>query len=247
MGIPPSQLAYAGHWCPFDMVDNINADCVRRIDRARDSNKPLRILIPVGGAGAQRKFIIQFVKALAPLVQSNQVQLFLNAGDHKHMREAFLQVLDGNNMEFETVSDTAGVMAFQKRLLNPKNEPDKNVTLFAFEEYFPAVATTDILCRVTDVLACKPSELAFYCVPKLHIRRVGDHEADSAKRSSECGDGTEEAREIEDAMDYVQMFLQGPDMLVAMNQAIRNNDKIGIYGGCQKAVEIACAREADKK
>lgn len=54
------------------------------------------------------------------------------------------------------------------------------MTLFAFKEYFPAVAATDVLTRVADVLACKPSELAFYPVPKLMIRRVGDHEQVSA-------------------------------------------------------------------
>lgn len=246
-GIDAKELAWAGHWCPYDMVSNIDVDCQRRIARARDTSKPLRILIPVGGAGAQRTFIIQFVKALAPFIRSNQVQVMLNAGDHVHMKTAFLQVLDECGLDFDTVGDTAGVMAFQKRLLGGRDdEPAKNVTLFSFEEYFPAVATTDLLCRVADVLACKPSELAFYCVPKLHIRRVGDHEADSAKRSSEAGDGTEEAREVEDAVDYINLFLSCPDMLVTMNEAIIQNNKINIYGGCQKAVMLALERE-DKK
>ncbi len=33
------------------------------------------------------------------------------------------------------------------------------MTLFAFDDYFPAVATTDLLARVADVLCAKPSEL----------------------------------------------------------------------------------------
>ena len=45
-------------------------------------------------------------------------------------------------------------------------DPTKAVTLFAFKDYFPAVATTDVISRVADVLCCKPSELAFYPVPK---------------------------------------------------------------------------------
>jgi hypothetical protein len=46
--------------------------------------------------------------------------------------------------------------------------------LFAFDEYFMAVATTDILCNVIDVLVCKPSELAFLSHSQtLMIRRVG--------------------------------------------------------------------------
>lgn len=59
------------------------------------------------------------------------------------------------------------------------------------------MATTDLLSRVTDILCCKPSELAFYPVPKLMIRRVGDHEAYSALRASELGDGTLELREVQ--------------------------------------------------
>jgi hypothetical protein len=82
------------------------------------------------------------------------------------------------------------------------------VTLFAFDKYFTAVATADILCNVSDFLACKPSELAFYPIPKLMIRRVGDHEQFSALRASELGDGTLEAREIEDCLECVELFIK---------------------------------------
>ncbi|KAL7572133.1 hypothetical protein ACA910_001765 [Epithemia clementina (nom. ined.)] len=245
MGIPQEQLGWAGHWCPADLVTNIPTDCARRIER-RQQGKPLRLLIPVGGAGAQRKFIVHFVEALAPLVKQGKVQLFLNAGDHGHMKTAFLQVLDESGLEFDSVTTTQGVYDFQKKLLDGKNEPTKAVTLFNFDEYFPAVATTDILARVADVLSCKPSELAFYCLPKLHIRRVGDHEADSAKRASECGDGTLEAREVPDAMKYVDLFLSQSDFLVEMNQAIIRNNEIGIYSGCKRAVELVVANKTNE-
>jgi hypothetical protein len=244
LGIRPEELQWAGHWCPQELVKNIDVDCNRRLARL-EQQKPLRLLIPVGGAGAQRTFIIQFVRVLAPYIQQQKIQLFLNAGDHEHMKTAFLQILDECSISFDVVQDTAGVRNFQQKLLsNDKNEPNHNVTLFAFTEYFPAVATTDLLCRVSDVLCCKPSELAFYCIPKLHIRRVGDHEAASAKRASELGDGTLEAREIEDAQSYLDMFLHSPDLLRSMNEAIMNNHKIGIYDGCRKAVEFSVARAA---
>jgi hypothetical protein len=242
-GISPSELQWLGHWCPMDLVQNIDVDCTRRIQRAQQPKLPIRLLIPVGGAGAQRTFIIQFVRLLAPYIQQGRIQLFLNAGDHVHMKTAFLQILDECSISFDIVSNIDGVRNFQQRLLsNDKNEPHQNVTLFAFDEYFPAVATTDILCRVSDVLCCKPSELAFYCVPKLHIRRVGDHEAASAKRSSELGDGTLEARELVDAQAYLDLFLQSPNLLCTMNEAIMNNHKIGIYDGCRKAVELSLQR-----
>ena len=253
MGVKPSELKWAGHWNPVELVANIDADCNRRIARCQvglmgDNNnttttiKPRRLLIPVGGAGAQRKFIIQLLAALKDLIEQNKIQLFLNAGDHKHMKAAFEQVLKDNDMPYDTVTTTAGVYDFQKKLLDPTKEPNKAITLFAFDEYFPAVATTDILCRVSDVLTCKPSELAFYPIPKLHIRRVGDHEADSARRAGELGDGTLEAREVEDAMEYVDLMLNSPDLLVGMNTCIMQNNKIQLYDGCRKAVELVVGK-----
>ena len=57
MGVKADELRWVGHWCPTDLVQNIPADCQRRLARAqaraRDvTRKPLRILIPVGSGGA---------------------------------------------------------------------------------------------------------------------------------------------------------------------------------------------------
>lgn len=250
MGIKAENLQLVGHWIPRELVDNISTDCLRRIGRAKSGygkndgpKKARRVLIPVGGAGAQRKFIVEFVRALGPLVKSGDVQLFLNAGDHKHMKSAFLSALDSIGVkDFDTVGTAEGVMRFHDRLLDPANEPNANVTLFAFDDYFPAVATTDILSRVTDILACKPSELAFYPVPKLMIRRVGDHEQYSALRAAELGDGTLEAREISDAMCNMDLFVGGCDFLTQMNESIMKNNELGIYDGCKNAVKLALER-----
>ena len=112
---------------------------------------------------------------------------------------------------------------------------------FTYEDYFTAVATTDILCNIADVLACKPSELAFYPIPKLMIRRVGDHEAYSALRASELGDGTLEVREVPLAIKYVNLFLT-TNLLEVMNKSINDNNKIGLYDGCKNAMRLALER-----
>ncbi len=240
MGVSPNNIQLAGHWIPKSLVIHIPTDTQTRITRLSSSKTKLRILIPVGGAGAQRKFIIQLVRALVPFVQSNQVQLLLNAGDHPHMKAAFVKVLQEFKISYTTVTSTQGVNDFQSSLLKEGTEPKEDVTLFAFDDYFPAVATTDILCRVSDVLACKPSELAFYPIPKLMIRRVGDHEQYSAIRAAELGDGTLEARTIPDCLSFLQNFLQ-PDspLLTHMNTRIQLNHQQGIYDGCKNAVQIA--------
>jgi len=247
MGVPKSQLRLAGHWCPYELVTEIPNDCKRRIQRAQSKSATPRFLIPVGGAGAQRKFILSFLEALAPKLKSKALQIFLNAGDHKHMRVAFEELLKQEAIEYATVTTTDEVRSLQMKLLQ-SDHALKPVTLFTFDEYFPAVATTDIMCRVSDVLCSKPSELAFYPIPKLAIRRVGDHEAFSALRSAELGDGTCEAREVEQAMEFVEMMIQDDsDLLIQMNEKIIKNNQIGIYNGCQEAVNIAKEMHTSRK
>jgi hypothetical protein len=238
MGVPEKDLALAGHWIPRDLVEGIPEACARR-DARRKAGKPLRIIIPVGGAGAQKSFIVNMVGALAGLVKEGKVQLFLNAGDHEHMKEAFVGALLSAGLEYDTVVDMKGLQSFKDN--NMKGEPAKNVTLFTYEDYFTAVATTDILCNIADVLACKPSELAFYPIPKLMIRRVGDHEAYSAIRASELGDGTLEVREVPAAIKYVNLFLT-TKLLEVMNKSINDNNKIGLYDGCKNAMRLALER-----
>jgi hypothetical protein len=81
----------------------------------------------------------------------------------------------------------------------------------------------------------------------LMIQRVGDHEQFSALHASELGDGTLEAREIEDCLEYVKLFMKR-ELLTSMNQAIMKNFQIGIYNGCKNAIRIALehAKEMSK-
>mmetsp|Transcript_1115 Transcript_1115/g.2406 ORF Transcript_1115/g.2406 Transcript_1115/m.2406 type:complete len:592 (-) Transcript_1115:54-1829(-) len=240
MGVPTSELRLAGHWVPYDIVTNIESDCERRQQRLKE-DKPLRILLPVGGAGAQRKFVTSLLEALADDIKAGSVQVVLNAGDHNHMRDAFEASFKRMGLSTEDVTvfgDIDGVHNFCDEMRAGK-EPRTGVTMFSFKDYFPAVAATDLLSRVVDVLACKPSELAFYPVPKLMIRRVGDHEAYSALRASELGDGTLEVREVKDAVEWIQLMKYNAGILDMMNKKIIANGKQGVYDGCKEAVRLA--------
>ena len=234
-----SLVKMGGHWIPKHLVDNIGRDCDARIKRAR-ALEPRRVLVPVGGAGAQKKFITELTERVAPLCKSGQVKLILNAGDHADLKAHLLQTLmnlgfvDGEDLK--VISDHAGVIELQK------SEVFQPVTLLAFTDYFAAVAATDLLVPVIDILACKPSELAFYPVPKLMVRRVGDHEAFSASRANELGDGTEEVRTVRDAGLYLDLFVASAEPLVTMNTMVKHHNQWGAYAGCEKAVELATAR-----
>ena len=233
-----SLIKLAGHWIPKHLVDNIPRDCDARIKRAK-AREPRRVLVPVGGAGAQKKFITELTERVAPLCKSGKVKLVLNAGDHADLRASLLETLGGLGFaeggDLKVIGDHAGVVALQR------SQDFAPVTLLAFSDYFAAVAATDLLVPVVDVLACKPSELAFYPVPKLMIRRVGDHEAFSASRANELGDGTEEARTVADAGRYLDLFVAGAEPLVTMNAMIKRHAAWGAYGGCERALELAAA------
>ena len=240
LGVPDSDLELIGHWNPKIIVDNIPETTERRIERVQ-KKRPLRLLIPVGGAGAQESLLVDLVEACAPLVREGRLQLFLNAGDHAHMDKAFRKKLETLHLPFDTVTDIQGRSEFERRLKS-NEEPSNPVTLFAFNDTFAAVTTTDELVNFSDVLVCKPSEMAFYAVPKLMIRRVGDHEAKSAVRAAEVGDGTLEAGTISESMQDIHQFLKKPGDLITMNKMIQKNNKIGMYDGAKLAVERALER-----
>ena len=93
--------------------------------------------------------------------------------------------------------------------------------------------------RSCDVLVTKPSELAFYPVPKLFIKRVGKHEMWGAIHSAEIGDGTLECRDIPHTLQMLDLFLQDDKMLTDMCDCIKMNKKMGIYDGAYNVIKIA--------
>lgn len=93
--------------------------------------------------------------------------------------------------------------------------------------------------RSCDVLVTKPSELAFYPVPKLFIKRVGGHEQWGAIHSAELGEGTLECRDIPHTLQMLELFLEDENYLGGMCDAILRNRQAGIYDGAYRVVELA--------
>ena len=110
---------------------------------------------------------------------------------------------------------------------------------FYHANIFEAVYCTNLLMRSCDVLVTKPSELAFYPVPKLFIKRVGGHEQWGAVHSAEIGDGTLECADILHTIQMMELFLKEKTLLNDMCDAIVANKKMGIYDGAYKVVELA--------
>ena len=115
----------------------------------------------------------------------------------------------------------------------------EGIHAFWHKNIFEAVYCTNLLMRSCDVLVTKPSELSFYPVPKLFIRRIGGHERWGAIHSAEIGDGTLECRDIPHTMQMVDLFLTDDVLLKDMCNNIIQNKKAGIYDGAYKVVQIA--------
>jgi hypothetical protein len=111
--------------------------------------------------------------------------------------------------------------------------------VFCHKDIFAAVYATNLLMRACDILITKPSELAFYPVPKLMIQHLGGHERWGAIRAAEIGDGTPECFDLAHAESQIEQFITTPDLVVNMCNAIISAKKAGIYNGAYHAVELA--------
>lgn len=125
---------------------------------------------------------------------------------------------------------------------NSSEDTSDNITGihgFYHKNIFEAVYCTNLLMRSADVLVTKPSELAFYPVPKLFIKRVGGHEQWGAVHSAEIGDGTLECRDIPHTLQMIKLFMEDDTYITDMCENIKKNKQMGIYNGAYEAVKLA--------
>ena len=231
-------ILYTGHYIDCEITDNIEKDCGERTDRIR-SGKPMRFLLTVGGAGAQGEFFTAVIKTLVPYVKENRAALYVNVGDYISVWEKMkndiseLASLEKSGVCREHINNWDDVRSFAEK------GGEDGMHVFCNKDIFAAVYATNVLMRISCVLVTKPSELAFYPVPKLHIRRVGGHEAWGAICSAEAGDGTSECPTPETACAMAVRMIEDGDMVIKMCDHIRSNAAQGMYDGAVLAVKAA--------
>lgn len=230
-------IVTAGHYVDHEIVSNINKDCKRRIKRLQE-NKPIRFLIPVGGAGAGLEMIEHILKHLMPYIKEKKACIFLNLGDHKNVLEEIIKkVPEFKEIAYIHANNFEATEKFCARI--SCDEDLAGIHVFYHKNIFAAVYSTNLLMRQTDVMITKPSELAFYPVPKMLIRRVGAHEAYGALRSAELGDGTIECRTYSQASQMLDMLLNEKQNIAKMCENIMKANKIHIYDGSYIAIKEA--------
>ena len=80
--MPPEALFYTGHHVDHETRREHRGDCAARLRRMRNK-EPRRLLVTMGGAGAQRELFKAIIEHCIPLVKEGKVTLFVNLGDHK--------------------------------------------------------------------------------------------------------------------------------------------------------------------
>ena len=236
--MPEEALKYTGHYIDHELVANIEADCEARINRKKNK-EPVRFLLTIGGAGAQKEIFGAIIKYLIPYIKEEKAALYVNVGDYINVWDTLKkEIPELKNLAIEHMDDFKNTEDFAKKALDP-SEKITGIHGFYHKNIFEAVYCTNLLMRSCDVLVTKPSELAFYPVPKLFIKRVGKHEMWGAIHSAEMGDGTLECRDIPHTLQMVDMFLNSESELIDMCNAIKENKKTGLYNGAYKVVEIA--------
>lgn len=229
-------IVYTGHYIDHELVSNIEKDCGLRIQRA-NQKKPMRFLLTIGGAGAQKEIFAAIIKKLIPQVKQQKAALYVNVGDYKNVwDELLVEIPELKAMSTEHFDAWKDTVAFCENAI----EGDvTGIHGFYHSNIFEAVYVTNLLMRSTDVLVTKPSELAFYPIPKLFIKRVGGHEQWGAIHSAEIGDGTTECRDIPHTLQMIDLFLSDPELLTGMCENIMKNKQAGVYDGAYKVVELA--------
>lgn len=234
-GIPAESIRIAGHYIDHELAANIDADCDARLQRMA-AKAPRRLLISIGGAGAQQALLAEILNALMPRIREERLSLFINFGDHRNAWEFFRNNVPGFEQAAQLHNDWAETNQFVEKV---RGADAPGLHAFLHEDVFCAVYATNLLMRVSDVLITKPSELAFYPIPKMLLERVGGHEAWGAIRAAELGDGTVECQGLPLALQSLGMLLDEDVLLSLYCENIKKLNALGIYNGAYRVVEWA--------
>lgn len=238
--IPDKQLYEVGHYIDHELVVNLEDDCKKRLTRIKNK-KAKRILLTVGGAGAQKEIFAEIIQNLMQRVKDMKVVIYVNVGDHKGIWDGLCEEIpELSSMTQNYFNDWDKTCGFAETAIN---NDISGIHAFYNKDIFAAVYSSNLLMRSCDILITKPSELAFYPVPKLLIKRVGGHEAFGAVRAAEVGDGTIECETVGGTLQMLDLMLSSDEILTMICNNIVKANKIGIYNGAYKVVELATKTE----
>ena len=237
-GIPEEELKMVGCFIDHELLVDLENDNKRRKKRIA-SGKPLRILMTVGGAGAGFDMFLAMVKHLIPYVKEKKVALFINFGDHKDVYEKMIKKIP----EIQTENYFNQYAELKKLVADIKEGDAEGVYAIYNEDIFKAVYSTNLLMPVTDLLITKPSELAYYQIPKLFMKHIGGHEVYGAINGREYGDATPECPTKKTITAMLDRLISDKEIIPHLCDQIDYLKKIGHYDGAYECVKLAVGKK----
>ena len=236
-GMPESDLRMTGCFVDHELLRDLESDNARRKKRLA-GGKPVRILMTVGGAGAGFRQFRAMTEHLLPYVRSGKAALFINFGDHAAVYRKMLPV-------FGDVPVRTFENQYESLLHLASALPDSDaegVYAVVNGDIFEAVYSTNLLMRECDLLVTKPSELAYYPVPKLFMRHIGGHEVYGAIHGREYGDAAGEFPDTKDICAMLDRLLSDREILAHMCDAVLRLKNEGHYDGAYECVRLAAGK-----
>ena len=233
-GIPGEVLKEVGCFIDHELLVNLEEDNALRRRRLTEG-RPMRILMTVGGAGAGFEDFAAMVKHLLPYVKEKKVALFINFGDHddvyNKLKERFGEVeMKSFCNEYEKL------VSFVSEICEGEAE---GIYAIYNEDIFRAVYSTNLLMPVTDLLVTKPSELAYYPIPKIFMKHIGGHEVYGTIHGREYGDSTDEYPDKKSMAEAIDRLIADKEILFHMMERIEALKAQGYYDGGYKCVKLA--------
>ena len=234
--MPDGDLFDVGHYIDHELVEGVEHDCGKRLERL-EKGAPVRFLMTVGGAGAGGDLYLAMTRHLLPYIRAGKAELWINFGDHLAMWDVFKKEMPELEQLVKTYfDDYQGLKAWAATL---DGQSAGGITAFCHKDIFEAVYSTNLLMPKCDVLVTKPSELAFYPVPKLMMRHIGGHEVYGAVHAQELGDSTFECETAPALADMIDTLINDPAILKHMCARILALKQQGIYNGGYEVVKLA--------
>ena len=189
----------------------------------------------VGGAGAGYDQFLGMIKHLIPYIEKDRAALFINFGDHKDVYEKLKQ-----DIRMDKVKEYFNEYSSLKKLAGELKDSDAHGIYAIYNSnIFEAVYSTNLLMPECDILITKPSELAYYPIPKLFMRHIGGHEVYGAVNSQEAGDGTFECPTVKEANDMIDRLITDSELYCHICGSIDRIKAAGGYDGAYNCVKLA--------
>lgn len=236
-GLSEKELKMVGCFIDHELLVDLENDNKRRKERIA-SGKPMRILMTVGGAGAGFDMFLAMVQHLIPYVKENKVALFINFGDHVDVYEKLCKKVKG----IETVNFFNEYAKLKEFVSSIKEGDASGIYAIYNKDIFEAVYSTNLLMPVCDLLVTKPSELAYYPIPKVFMKHIGGHEVFGAINGREYGDATPEFPTKKSINETLDRLIADKEIIPHMCDQIDALKKQGRYDGAYECVRLAVGK-----